>query len=88
MRPPAQERVSIAPLGSLREAPRARARTVLDGAQRVGDHAQAADAEREQPPDVRVVQRHLDALVVVLVVHEVDHLWKKKTCWTPPMKPA
>ena len=45
---------------------------VLDRRQAVGDDRQAGDAERHGAQDVAVVQRHLEALVEVLVVHVVD----------------
>ncbi len=45
---------------------------VFDRRQAVGDHRQAGDAERHGAQDVAVVQRHLEALVEILVVHVVD----------------
>ena len=45
---------------------------VFDRRQAVGDDRQAGNAERHGAQDVAVVQRHLQALVEVLVVHVVD----------------
>ena len=45
---------------------------VLDRRQAVGRVRQAGDAAGERAQDVAVVQRHLDRLVAVLVVHVVD----------------
>ena len=45
---------------------------VLDRREAVGDHRHAGHAERHGPERRVVVQRHLDPLVGVLVVHVVD----------------
>jgi hypothetical protein len=45
---------------------------VLDRRQRIRRDRQAGDAAGHGAQDVAVVQRHLDALVAVLVVHVVD----------------
>ena len=45
---------------------------VLDRAEAVGDHRQPGDAERHGAQDVAIVQRHLQPLVEILVVHVVD----------------
>ena len=45
---------------------------VLDRRQAVGHDREAGDAERHRAQDVAVVQRHLEPLVEILVVHVVD----------------
>ena len=45
---------------------------VFDRRQAVGDHRKAGNAERHGAQDVAIMQRHLEALVEVLVVHVVD----------------
>ena len=45
---------------------------VLDRREAVGHDREPGDAERHRAQDVAVVQRHLQALVEVLVVHVVD----------------
>ena len=49
-------------------------RRVLDGRERVGHDREAGDARREPARDVLVVERHLDALVAVLVMHVVNRV--------------
>ncbi len=46
--------------------------SILDRAQTIGNHRKAGDPERHRPQNVAIVQRHLQALVEVLVVHVVD----------------
>ena len=45
---------------------------VFHGGERVGGDRESGDATRQRAQDLAVVERHLQALVTVLVVHVVD----------------